>query len=360
MKHLFRILSIALMASAMVACTEETEPEQQSPVTPDPSGEAMGRAIVLNEGIWGGNNASLSLVDLDNGTATNDWFASVNGRGLGDVAQDMLLYGSKVYVSVWASNSIEVIDTASGTSTRIDMGSRAPRYIAADGGKLYVSCYSPHSVVRIDTATREIEATCVLGEFNPEGVAVEGGKLFVASSNVSDEQMNYSYDNKLYVVDLSSFANPTAIEVGSNPQKVMSLGNGKVLVNYWGDYAANPSGSAVVDAASLSVVQTNQPMNNMTVAGGKVYGYSNDYDENWNAVTNFFVMDANTLTVVPMQFAGVSGPYAIAVHPATGNIFIATDGNYSSNGTLYCFKTDGAGRLWSREMGMLPSKVVFL
>ena len=33
MKHLFRILSVALMASAMVACTEETEPEQQSPAT---------------------------------------------------------------------------------------------------------------------------------------------------------------------------------------------------------------------------------------------------------------------------------------------------------------------------------------
>ncbi len=359
MKHLFRLLSLAIVAMTMVACTEETEPEQQQPITPDPTGERLGCALVLNEGTWGGNNASLTMLDLDKGTVTNDWFASVNGRGLGDVGQDAIVYGSKAYVSVWGSGSIEVIDTATGASTRIDMGSRQPRYIAADGGKLYVSCYTPHSVVRIDTATRQIEASCSLGDFNPEGVAVEGGKLFVASSNVSDEQMNYTYDNKLYVVDLGSFADPATIEVGCNPQKVMPLGNGKVLVNYWGDYGANPAGSAVVDAASLSVVQTNQPMSNMTVAGGKVYGYSNDYDENWNSVTNFFVMDANTLSVSPMQFAGVSGPYAVAVHPVSGNIFIATDGNYTSNGTLYCFSADGSQRLWNREVGMLPSKVVF-
>lgn len=347
------------MALSFAACDPEENTTPDNPITPDPSGESMGKALVLNEGTWGGNNSSLTLVDLDSGTVSNNWFASQNGRGLGDVGQDMVVYGSKAYVSVWGSNSIEVVDTATGISTRIDMGTRGPRYIAADGGKIYVSCYLPHSVVRIDTASRQIEATCELGAFNPEGVAVAGGKLFVASSNVSNEQGAYSYDNKVYVIDLGSFANPTAVEVGCNPQKVMPLGNGKVIVNCWGNYDDNPAGSAVVDAASLAVVQTGQAMTNMAVGDGVVYAYNTAYDEYYNTTVSYFKMDANTFSTTAMSISSSEDPYAIAVHPVSGDIFIATNGNYSANGTLMCYSPDGTTRRWTREMGMLPSKVVF-
>ncbi len=75
--------------------------------------------LVLNEGNWGNNEAELSKVDVSTATATNNYFSSVNGRGLGDIGQDMIQYGSKIYVTVTFSNSIEVVDPCTGRATRI-------------------------------------------------------------------------------------------------------------------------------------------------------------------------------------------------------------------------------------------------
>ena len=93
--------------------------------------------IVMNEGNWHSNNASLTAYDLTRKKAVTDYFAEKNGRGLGDVANDALLYGSKLYVVVNVSSSVEVIDTATGKSIRQiplfnEMGiAREPRRICS-------------------------------------------------------------------------------------------------------------------------------------------------------------------------------------------------------------------------------------
>ena len=56
---------------------------------------AASNLLVLNEGGWGSNNAGISRVDVSNNTATVNYFADNNGRGLGDVAQDILLADGK-------------------------------------------------------------------------------------------------------------------------------------------------------------------------------------------------------------------------------------------------------------------------
>ena len=341
-----------MAALAAVAC-EDPEP-MPDPVQPVDEAENT-CALILNEGTWGANNASISL--LKKGTLTVDWFSSVNGRGLGDLAQDLVVYGTKAYVTVSESGSLEVIDTATGVATRVDLGTRYPRYIAADGGKLYISCYHPRSVIRIDTTSMQIEATCELGDFNPEGLAVAEGKLFAASSNISDEFGNYSYDNNVYVIDLSTFANPQTVAVGSNPQKIMNLGDGRVLVNYWGDYDSNPAGSAIVDASSLAVTQTGVEMANMALCGSIVYSYSINYDNYPNTTAEYVSLDLNTLATTPVSIA-IDNPYSIAVDVTSGNIYIGTN-EYGTNCDLHCFSPEGSLK-WKREVGVLPSKIVFL
>lgn len=348
MKKITSTLFLAALALCMTACKDdETE-------KPNNDGTSTS-AYVLCEGSWGENNASMALVDLSNGKATTDWFAAKNGRGLGDVAQDLVAYGSKLYATVTFSNSLEVINPKTGESTRIDMGNRNPRYIAADGGKLYVSCYEPHSVVRIDTASLQIEATCQLGDFNPEGVAVAGGKLYVASSFISDASYNYSYDNKVYVIDLASFANPTPIEVGYNPQKVKALADGRVVVNYWGDYNENFAGSAIINGTSVSL--TGQELTDFDVYGNAIYGYATTYDADWNASVGFVKVENGLVSTILENATMSSSPYGIAINPSNGDIFVCTDGNYIADGDVYCFAQNGSLR-WNAEVGMLPKRVV--
>lgn len=350
----FPILALALL---FAACEKEEKPDNgdETDVT---SGAT--KVLILDEGSWGANNAALSALDPKHREMTIDWFSSVNGRGLGDVAQDLLLYGSKVYATVTFSNSLEVIDPKSGNATHVDMGSRNPRYIAADGGKLYITCYNPCSVVRVDTASLAIEATCTLGAFHPEGIAVANGKAFVASSNISDAAGQYSYDDKLYVVDLATFSDPTTVTVGSNPQMVQNLTDGKIIVNYWGNYYDQPAGTAIVDIATLAVSQASQALSSMAVYNGKAYGYSTTYDEYYNQTINFAVVNANgSAEAFPFTPTLQENPYGISIDPFNGYFYIFTDGNYTANGSVHCFSPSGQ-KCFVREAGMLPKKAVFL
>ena len=355
MKQNLSAALLVIIALGFAAC------EREEPVAPTSNGivaeTAMPHLLVLNEGTWGGNNAALSYLDIAAGTISSSWFTDKNGRGLGDVAQDLVIYGSKAYVTVWNSNSLEIIDTATGVSQRVDLGNRGPRYIAADGGKLYITCYNPHSVIRIDTASLEVEASLTLGNYNPEGIAAVNGKLLVASSNISDEQGNYAYDNHLYAISISSFSIIGLIPVGYNPQKVLKLDSNTAVVNYIGDYGSEPAGTATVDIA-MRVTDLNQPLTNMTVANGNIYGYYTEWASDYSSKTTHFVKIDGASNITPLLTGENLNAYAIGVHPVSGNIYVADDGDFSSNGDLYCFTPDGT-RQWKREVGMLPSKIVF-
>jgi len=356
MKKITRTLILALTVVGLAACEEEN-------VTPttDPSNGAY--ALVLNEGGNGANNTSISRLELGSGNIDNNWFSNANGRGLGDLGQDMIAYGSKVYAVVSNSNSVEVIKPESGLSTRIDMGDRMPRYIAASGSKLYVSCYNPHSVVRIDTATCEIEATWSLTRgFNPEGIAVAQGKIFVVSSWTADESYNYSYDSVAYVIDENNATVPTAITVGCNPQKIVKIDDNRLLVCYSGDYGGRPAGSAIIDATTLTVSQTNQELAGADVYNGTVYGYASTWTEgsdgSWSQSIGYFTLDPATMTSAPMlESCGITNPYGIAVNPDNGDIYILS-GDYGVKGDVNCFTQSGTLRFKS-EAGYYPKVALF-
>lgn len=73
---------------------------------------------VLNQGSFKSNNASTSFYNLTNSTVVNDYFTSKNNRGLGDSGQDMIKYGSKLYVAMYYSSLIEVINASTGVSVK--------------------------------------------------------------------------------------------------------------------------------------------------------------------------------------------------------------------------------------------------
>jgi len=71
---------------------------------------------ILSEGLFNMNNSTLASYDLNSKTLISDFFLSVNKRGLGDTANDMGIYGSKMYVVVNVSSQIEVLDVNTGKS----------------------------------------------------------------------------------------------------------------------------------------------------------------------------------------------------------------------------------------------------
>jgi hypothetical protein len=88
-------------------------PDGTLPVTTETS-----RIFVLSEGLIHMNNSTLSMYDFEAKTTVSDYFLAKNQRGLGDTANDMELYGSKLYVVVNVSSQIEILDVSTGKSLK--------------------------------------------------------------------------------------------------------------------------------------------------------------------------------------------------------------------------------------------------
>lgn len=235
-----------------------------------------------------------------------------------------------------------------------------PRFLTAHGGKIYATCYNPCCVIRIDTATLKVEAMCKLGKYHPEGLCALGNKLYVTSGSISDESSNYSYDNKIYVVDIASFSIVDSILTGYNPERIAELDNNRIIVSYRGDYASNPEGTDIIDVHTKNATTLSIPLYKFDFYQGNIYGYTVAYDASWNVTNKFYRIDANSLehTEILTNFTAADHAYGMNVNPNNGDLIIMTDGNYIGAGDAYIYHNDGTIRCNAKEMTTMPSKAV--
>ena len=112
------------------------------------------------------------------------------------------------------------IRTLSETDTGIaneNGSSRQPRYIAFHKDKAYV-CSFDGTVARIDTTSLEIEEYATVGR-NPDGICVQGDKLYVSNSGGLDWD-GIGVDNTVSVVSTEPFKEIKKIQVGYDPGRI--------------------------------------------------------------------------------------------------------------------------------------------
>ncbi len=357
MKKTFPIWTLALLLLFAACEPERPAPTDTTDTTPPAVTDRI--AYLLNEGSWSGNNAEISRINITQGTIDPEWFSRVNGRGLGDVAQDLVLYGSRLYCTVWNSGIVEVIDPTTGRSIKqIGFAGRGPRYIVCHEGKVYVSCYD-RSVVRIDTVSLEIEATCPLSGMQPEQMCLCGENLVVCNSwEYASDGTTTLYDNSVSVVDLATFTETDKIVVGINPTRIQALDENRCVVACAGNYGVEEASAKVLDLTTQELTSLAQAATAMDLHDGTLYHYITTYDAQWNPAALFFRTDMTTLETTPI-FTSVSMPYAygISIDRTTGDIYLCNS-PYTSTGDVYCYSPDGTLR-WQVEAGFFCKKVVF-
>src|ERR1700720_2647102 len=67
--------------------------------------------FILNQGLYGANNTTLTYYDFGTNTSTTDYFKNVNGFGLGDTGSDFIIYGGKMYIVVNNSGYVAVANS---------------------------------------------------------------------------------------------------------------------------------------------------------------------------------------------------------------------------------------------------------
>ena len=348
----------ALALGLCVACNEEEEGTVVVPPVPTTSG-----LYVLNTGNWGGNDASIQYFDLKGLSIGGDLFAAANGFGLGDLGQDLCLYGSKLYATVSGSSKLEVMDrnckVVKTIPVRAEDGTTPaePRYMTACDGCVYFTAYDG-TVSRLDTATLEITGKVAVGD-HPEALTNANGKLYV---NIS----GYGSGTTVAVVDVASFTKTKDIAVKLNPYTQCFTGDdGYVYTVSNGNYAGSPGMSE--DQYVYGTLQRIDPVTDTvedvcraTYAanhGCKMYVLYSEYylPETKRA----FVRDLNTGEEADfIDLDEFSSPNAIGVDPSTGDVYVA-DTPYGVSSTVRVY--DAEGNLKNTfEAGYSTSKFVFV
>ena len=377
MKQTLRIFCLGfLLLAAVTACRtpEDIIPSDPTLVGGGDSGDIYG-FFLLNEGNMGSNKCTLDFYDYATGIYSKNIFPERNPevvQELGDVGNDMAIYGSRLWVVVNCSNLVEVIDVRTGWHIE-QISIPNCRYITFKDQYAYVSSYAgpveidPNSrlgyVAKIDTSSLEIIDTCTVG-YQPEEMAIVGDYLYVANSGGYRVP---NYDNTVSVIDLHIFREIQKIEVAPNLHRMEADAYGNIWVSSRGDYYDIPSMTFVINSENNSVCDVLDLLacTDMTLCGDSLYVYSNA----WNYFTqtsdiNYAVVDVKTHQVVTRNFITdgteqqFKNPYGIAVNPNTREIFVTDARDYVTPGKVYCFSPDGKLK-WQANTGDIPSRIVF-
>lgn len=355
---LYKLLLAAIVIFCFVACSDDDSDNVGGNSNFNPA-EGF---YVMNQGLYGSNTASLVFFDLMK-NRTVDAFKYRNGIDLGDTAQDMILYGDKIYISVYNSGVIYVTNK-NATILKVikdDNNKLQPRSLTAGDGKVYVSLYDGY-LARIDTTTMVIDKKIAVGP-NPEGVKVVNDKVYVANSG----GLNYmnGYNNTLSIVDLD-FSSKKDIEVGVNPNQLELDEYGNLYLVSNGDYGISVSSKLQqinVSDESVTVLKEGN-IYSIHPSGNKLYVLSKVYGQDGLPSSVFYYYDILKKEFVDQSFITdgtiISDITSMSENPVSGEYLVTAANGYENNGDVYIFSS--AGKLKSKfDSGSAnPVKLLFM
>ena len=381
----FSLFYIACLILAVVSsCREDfyiiPSQNQDTGVAPT-RGNILGM-YVLNEGNMGSNKASIDFLDLDENKPTVHYLRNIYSernpnvvKELGDVGNDIKIYGSKLWIVVNVSNKVEVA-TADSCKRITQINIPNCRYLAFKDGFAYVSSYvgpvkfdkdAPLGMVyKVDTMDFKKKDSVVVG-YQPEELCIVDNKLYVANSGGYRAP---NYDHTLSEIDLTTFKEIRKIKVGLNPHHCQVDHYGQIWVTSRGNYNDVPSRIYRLYKARNQLYEVidsiDTPVSGLSIVGDSLYYYGSAWN-NATATNNISyglinvrthkIIDTNLFSAP--QLKAITMPYGIIVNPTDRDFYLMDAKNYVSSGSLLHFKPDGTFD-WSVQTGDIPGHATFV
>ncbi len=340
--NLFKILFTALIAISLFSCNK-SDPE----IVP----ALDGKVIVINQGNFTEQSASISLYNENTKQIENRIYETANGVSIGASVISGIITPAKEAVLICNNpDKIIFIDAATGKSKGvITEGLASPRNAIYTPGYLFVTNWDYEHIVApsgfwefnksyvavYNNYTKALVKKVLVGT-DAEGIALFGNYLFVAVKE------------GVRVLDISSDDMPIVSTIRSS----QVTGSAKHLTfdesgTLWASFP--DKGLVQINPSSLQVLAVVEvPVDYMDgyitsdAKGKNILTYNTTFDSSYNPErANIYSVNVSTKTVTPL-FEGTYF-YGVGVSPATGNIFTA-EVSFTSNSVLKVVGADGTLR----------------
>lgn len=327
-------LSYLIILIAVLSCKKDP-----SVVEPE-SGQYEGGLILLNEGLYQQNNASISFYSFSEAQVYQQVFYHENNRGLGDTANDLVFWdnGDSLFaiVAVDVSSQIEIIHAASMKSvTQIGLfdgaNAREPRSLQVYGDKLF-SCNFDGTVSVIDLNTKVEIANFQVGS-NPDGCTAYGSKLYVSNSG----GLNFpDYDSTISVVNMVTFTEMYKIPSRINCGPMIVDGEGEMYVLSRGNHSNiqpsllrfNCQSDTLIDSISVN-------MSSWDYFGDQIYYY----DTQLNGIYTYNTLTESSSSNALIDCSSYQTMFSISVTNA--GIFTSDANGYVNSSNIRCYDLQG-------------------
>ncbi len=306
---------------------------------------------VLNEGNFGRNNSTLSYFVPDSDRVYEDVFYLVNGRGLGDTGNDIVISGNRVYIVVNNSDKIEVIEAKTHRSLgTVLIPEASPYKIAILGGKGYVTNLYRNAVTVIDAIANSVLIDTIKVGDNPTGIFAFNDKIYVANSG-------FGYGRTVSVIDARTNKVIKTINVSDGPDAFAIDQINRLWVLCYGSYGdwSNPNDDT--DGKLFAIDLNTDIVVDSIVVGGHpsrlvIYGDFAYTIKNGNvARINLKTKDINE-NFIQGNF------YSIAIDPVNKLLYCADAKDYVQKGEVYIY--DLSGKFIKKfQAGIIPSSFAF-
>ena len=365
---------VMLLSLFFAACSDENGEENVIPKR-----EVIGENLIIcNEGNWQSDNGQLSYYDGTAGVLTNKWFRQVNGSKLGDTPNDIIqVNDTLIAIAVNWSNIIQYIHpdgTACGATENVPNNRR----MCADGNYLYITSYAHKCgnqtfekgyVAKIDVKTKQVVATCEVG-WEPEGVRLYEGKLYVANTGGYAFSENHAYETTVQVVDAETMKSIKTINTGCiNLYGEMSQAGQYLCINSCGDYYNVKPKTVIVDCKTDEVKTFDFPATYNSTDGDVFYTVGSEFSYN----TGEYVYSIKTINpktqevkdgifneAITQKIKEITSPYELYISPYTKNVYFTDANSYGSAGYLYGYTKEGQQVFAPQKVYVNPAHILAL
>lgn len=337
---------------------------------------AQERIILLNEGNWQADNGRMTYFE-DGRVVSNQWFRDKNGYKLGDTPNDIIqINDNLIAIAINWSNIVQFI-TPEGKAVAATEDVPNNRKLCSDGRYVYVSSYGHECgtisgmkyftkgyVAKIDTQQGyKVVAATEVG-YEPEGIALYKGHLFVANTGGYAFEEGHDYETTVSILNAETMQVVKTVDTHViNLYGKMSQSGQYLLINSPGDYydtdaccllfdcekALNGSADCYIRLDYAATYNCTLLNGSFLAIGSRFSYYTSLYTFDYNIIDPAEVMrtmggtgtEPIAIGTMASDLKKMGQPYAVYQNPYTGYFYATDAGSFAAAGQLYQWNADG-------------------